>query len=127
LPVSVAPADSTQREALCPRENLLDVFERDRFEPALEHAGADKQRRGPIVLGSVEHVLDDPDPPSVRLDSKALATAQPIGRLLALRRDRPLSRRAAPQPLIPIRANRWDESASSGSFAGSGPAAVLSF
>jgi hypothetical protein len=111
-----------------PEGNRLDVFQRDRFEPALEDAGADKQRRGPIVLGPVEHVLDDPDPPSFRVDSKALAAAQPIGRLLALRRDRSLSRRAAPQPLIPIRANRCDESASSGgSFAGSRPAAVLNF
>ncbi len=109
-----------QREALRPWVNRLDVLKRDRFEVAPEDPRADKERRGPIVLGSVEHVLDDPDPPSVRLDSKALATAQPIGRLLAFRRDRPLSRRAAPQPLIPIRANRWNESASSGSFAGSG-------
>ena len=43
------------------------------------------------MLGSVEHVLDDPNPSSFQVDSEALATAQPVRRLLALRRYRLVS------------------------------------
>ena len=66
-----------QREALRPWVNRLDVLKRDRFEVAPEDPRADKERRGPIVLGSVEHVLDDPDPPSFRVDLKALTRMSP--------------------------------------------------
>src|SRR6266496_844239 len=56
------------------------------------------------MLGSVEHVLDDPDPRSLRVDSEALAAAQPVRRMLALRRERLVSRsHAGSRPSLAVR------------------------
>jgi len=70
---------------LRPWIDRLDIVERDRFEPSPEDPEANEKRLRPVVLGSVKHVLNDPNPRASGVDPEALAAAKPVRRLLALR------------------------------------------